>query len=260
MKRNEKILQTVLAIVQEKSFSNLVVFLLVFPVYLYFVKTEIVVLSVPGLLTLAGFGAYLWGIYRRQWRQYQVPVNFILAATFFMRVIAGNTIPAWLVVGVLGVLMFLTQEVISYNEYRSSELMRQIVLSSVIFSTFLMYSYVFGSIFINNLGPIWLGVVCFAVTVNVASFIFYIYRLRGVWVLSLMIGLVATQLYIGLRVMPYGHLTLSVLLMVFVFFSIIMFRDACLSQLSRRRVLSRVISMVALIAVIVVTAHTAVIQ
>lgn len=260
MNRTADIQRQLVAIVQEKSFSNLIVFLIGFPIYLYFVKTQIIILSVPGVLMISGFLAYLWFIYRKHWRQYQVPVNFILAATFFMRVIAGNTIPSWLVLGVLGVLMFLTQEVISYNEYRSSELMRQIVLSSVIFSTFLMYSYVFGSIFVNNLGPIWLGFLCFAVTVNVASFVFYIYRLRGVWVLSLMIGLVATQIYIGLRVMPYGHLTLSVLLMVFVFFSIIMFRDACLDHLTRRRVANRVVSLIAIIGVIVVTAHTAVIQ
>jgi hypothetical protein len=232
----------VLNIVLNKNTWNIVFLVLFFPTYLYMLQTRFQLFSV---FSLAGFlilFAYLFWLYKYKIRFYQIPLHFIIASILFMKVIKGDTIPLFVIVGVLGMTLFFVQDIISNEEYKSSEIMRQIVLSGIVFMSFATYAYLFGSIFITNIHPIILSVLAFLSAFNIITYILWIYNTDAkYYIIIASIGaMVITQIFIGLRILPFTHLTQSILLTTYLLFSVSIFRDIYQRKLNSKQILSRV--------------------
>jgi hypothetical protein len=231
-----------LNIISNKNTWNIVFLIIFFPAYLYILQTRF---SLFSLFSLGGFlilCAYLFWLYRDKIRFYQIPLHFIIASILFMRVIKGDTIPLFIIVGVLGISLFFVQDIISNEEYKSSEIMRQIVLSGIVFMAFATYAYLFGSIFITNIHPIILSILAFISTFNIITYILWIYNTDAKYYITIAtIGaMILTQIFIGLRILPFTHLTQSILLTTYLLFSVSIFRDNYLQTLNLKKTLSRV--------------------
>lgn len=231
-----------LSIISNKNTWNIVFLIIFFPTYLYILQTRFQLLS---LFSLAGFlilCVYLFWLYKNKIRFYQIPLHFIIASILFMRVIKGDTIPLFVIVSVLGISLFFVQDIISNEEYKSSEFMRQIVLSGIVFMSFATYAYLFGSIFITNIHPVILSIFAFMSAFNIITYILWIYNIETQYYITVAtIGaMIATQIFIGLRILPFTHLTQSILLTTYLLFSISIFRDTYWRELSFKKILSRV--------------------
>jgi hypothetical protein len=167
----------------------------------------------------------------------------MIASILFMQVIKGDTIPIEIIVIVLGLSLFFVQDIISNEEYKNSEIMRQIVLSGVVFMSFATYSYLFGSIFITNIHPIILSMVSFIATFNIITYILWIYNIdiRYYLILAVIGAMIITQIFIGLRILPFTHLTQSILLTTYLLVSISIFRDTYWQKLNIKKFIYRVI-------------------
>jgi len=85
------------------------------------------------------------------------------------------------------------------------------------------------------------------------------YNMKKNFILSLFISFITMQLFVVLRLMPYSHLTLSILLNIFVIFSIISCKDIYLKKISLMELLTRTVIFVIIIIIIVFTANKTVI-
>jgi hypothetical protein len=160
-----------------------------------------------------------------------------------MRVIKGDTIPLFVIVIVLGLSLFFVQDIISNEEYKHSEIMRQIVLSGIIFMSFATYAYLFGSIFITNIHPIILSFFAFISVFNILTYILWIYNTKSEYyfIVSTIGAIIITQIFIGLRILPLTHLTQSILLTIYILFSASVLRDTYWRVLNLKKILSRII-------------------
>lgn len=231
-----------LNIIYNKNTWNIIVLIVFFPIYLYMLQTRYNFSSIFSFMGFFILCIYLFIIYRNRIRFYQIPLHFIIASILFMRVIKGDTIPLGIIVAVLGVSLFLVQDIISNEEYKKSEIMRQIVLSGIIFMSFATYAYLFGSIFITNIHPIILSLFSFIATFNIITYILWIYNtdIRYYLILATIGAMIITQIFIGLRILPFTHLTQSILLTMYILFSVSIFKDNYWRLLNSKKILSRI--------------------
>jgi len=252
--------QIVISILKEKSFWNIIFFIIIFPYYLYLIKqNSFILLSFSNLIWVILFFGYFIYTFQKTFSLYQIPVSFFLGSVLFLKVTAGNTIPSWLVILFLTISMFIIQEVISFKEFVKFEFSKEIILSNIVLSNFIFYSYLFGSIFVNNLNSFHLAIICFIYNTNIFMFFFHMYNMKKNFILSLFISFITMQLFVVLRLMPYSHLTLSILLNIFVIFSIISCKDIYLKKISLMELLTRTVIFVIIIIIIVFTANKTVI-
>jgi hypothetical protein len=236
-------MKNISVLIKQKSFWNIVIFGGFFPIYLYGVQSSISIIGLWGILGIVLMIGYLWIIYQRNWRSYQIPIHFIFASILFMRVIAGNTIPVMAIVFILGGILFLIQEIISYREYTGSEVMRQIVLSGCVFLCFLTYTYIFGSVFIISISPFILSLITIASALNISSYLLWMYEVKTqlYYISYTIISLLTLQIFIGLRVLPFTHLTQGVLLTTFLIFSISLTKDVYKYELTFQKIALRLV-------------------
>jgi hypothetical protein len=231
-----------LSFIYDKNIWNIIILIIFFPTYLYLLQTQYPLLSVFGILGFVILCIYLFILYRNRIRFYQIPLHFIIASILFMRVIKGDTIPLGIIVAVLGISLFLVQDIISNEEYKKSEIMRQIVLSGIVFMSFATYSYLFGSIFITDIHPIILSLFSFIATFNIITYILWIYNTEARYyiILATIGAMIITQIFIGLRILPFTHLTQSVLLTTYLLFSVSIFKDNYFRVLNLKKIISRI--------------------
>lgn len=232
-----------LNIISSKNTWNIIFLAILFPVYLYILQTRYTLFSPFTLIGFIILYIYLFWLYGKKARFYQIPLHFIIASILFMQVIKGDTIPLEIIVIVLGLSLFFVQDIISNEEYKSSETMRQIVLSGVVFMSFATYSYLFGSIFITNINPILLSIGSFLSAFNIITYILWMYstEIKYHLLISLIGAMIITQIFIGLRILPFTHLTQSILLTTYLLVSISIFRDTYWQILNMKKIMYRVI-------------------
>lgn len=232
-----------LDIISNKNTWNIIFLIIIFPIYLYILQTRYPLISGFSIIGFIIFFIYLLWLYRNKIRFYQIPLHFIIASALFMRVIKGDTIPLFVIVIVLGLSLFFVQDIISNEEYKHSEIMRQIVLSGIIFMSFATYAYLFGSIFITNIHPIILSFFAFISVFNILTYILWIYNTKSEYyfIVSTIGAIIITQIFIGLRILPLTHLTQSILLTIYILFSASVLRDTYWRVLNLKKILSRII-------------------
>ncbi len=231
-----------LRLIYNKNTWNILFLIIFFPTYLYILQTKYPLLSIFSLGGFIILCVYLFFLYRNKIRYYQIPLHFIISSILFTRVIRGDTVPLFIIVSVLGFSLFFVQDIISNEEYKTSEIMRQIVLSGIVFMSFATYAYLFGSIFITNIHPIILSIFAFISAFNIITYILWIYSIEAKYyiIISLIGAMIITQIFIGLRILPFTHLTQSILLTMYLLFSASIFRDAYWRILSFKKIISRV--------------------
>lgn len=231
-----------LSLIYNKNTWNILFLIIFFPTYLYILQTKYPLLSIFSLGGFIILCVYLFFLYRNKIRYYQIPLHFIISSILFTRVIRGDTVPLFIIVSVLGFSLFFVQDIISNEEYKTSEIMRQIVLSGIVFMSFATYAYLFGSIFITNIHPIILSIFAFISAFNIITYILWIYSIEAKYyiIISLIGAMIITQIFIGLRILPFTHLTQSILLTMYLLFSASIFRDAYWRILSFKKIISRV--------------------
>jgi hypothetical protein len=242
-------------IIFQKNFWNIILLIGFFPSYLYIIKANQLLFSSFGIIGFLILVAYLVFLYRYRIRSYQIPLHFILASILFMRVIKGDTVPIAAIVIVLGLGLFFVQDIISHKEYRSSEFMRQIIISGSIFVSFSTYAFLFGSIFIGTTSPIILSIIAFISTLNISLYILWMYGVDREFyrIMSFILSLVIVELFIGLRVLPLTHLTQSIILTTFLIFSLSIFRDIYLRVLNTKKIIARTVLISILLGLLVFT-------
>jgi hypothetical protein len=242
-------------IIFQKNFWNIVLLIGFFPSYLYIIKANQSVFSSFGIIGFLILIAYLIFLYRYKIRSYQIPLHFIIASILFMQVIKGDTIPVIVIVFALGGGLFFVQDIISHKEYKSSELMRQIIISGSIFVSFSTYAFLFGSIFIGSISPIILSIIAFISTFNITLYILWMYSIHKEFyrIIAFILSIGIVQLFIGLRVLPLTHLTQSIILTTFLIFSLSLFRDAYFRTLTMKNIIIRTVFIVILLGLLVFT-------
>lgn len=208
-----------------KSYINLVVSLILLPIFLYYIQTQYVLLSWFGIGGIVILIVYLILIHTTYWKHYQISGVFLGGCIYFTRVIAGNTIPIGVVVIVLGVLSFLLQEALSHREYHSNELIRQIILTSATIGAFLVNSYMFGSIYVNNITSIVLIIVYILISYSLLDGLLWIYSIKERQYIVPIIVVFLTEVFIILRFLPFTHLTQASILTIITFASLIMWYE-----------------------------------
>ncbi len=239
----------------QKNFWNVILIVIFFPIYLYGIQSSQSIISIFGLGGLIILGVYLFFIYSNHIRSYQIPIHYIISSILFMRVIKGDTVPIALIVIVLGIGLFVIQDIISHKEYQKSEMMRQIILSGVIFMSFSTYAFLFGSVFISSISPFMLSLIALISTFNIALYTLWIYHVHNdVSTMSaVIISIGIVQLFIGLRALPLTHLTQAIILTALLIFSLSVFRDAYLQVLTRKIFVGRFILLLLMITILVFT-------
>jgi len=232
----------VLSIIYSKNTWNIIFLLFFFPTYLYVLQPSPQLLSIFNFVGFTILCLYLFCLYKDKVRFYQIPLHFIIASILFMRVIKGDTIPLSIIVIVLGFSLFFVQDIISNEEYKHSEIMRQIVLSGIIFMSFTTYAYLFGSVFRGDMHPIILSLLAFISAFNIITYILWIYNTETQYyiIISTIGAIIITQIFIGLRILPFTHLTQSTLLTIYLLFSASMFRDTYWRVLNWKKIISRI--------------------
>lgn len=257
---SDKYSKILILILKEKSVWNIIFFIFVFPYYLNLIKqNSFTLFSIPNLIWIIVYLGYFIFIFRKNFSLYQIPISFFIGSILFLKVTAGNTIPSWFVISFLTISMFVVQEVISYKEFVKFEFSKEVILSNVVLSNFIMYSYLFGSIFVNDLNSTQLALICFIYNLNIYIFFFNMYNIKDNIILSFFLSFITMQVFISLRLMPYSHLTLSILLNIFVIFSIISYKDIHLKKISLMELLTRTVIFVVITIIIVFTANKTVI-
>lgn len=207
------------------SFLNALFSLCILPLYLLSLKQQIPLIGwESGLFFVLCLG-YVIYVYRKSLLGYVYSVGFILAATVFMRVSAGNTIPTWAVLSVIAIVGFLSQEIVSDPTMKRAEITRQFVVSGAVLSFFLWYSFLFGAIFVTTIHPGLLFVGCLLYTGAMSWVILQLYRIPQAPLLAGLIAWGIAALYRVLRFIPYTHITQAGILTVIVFYSIFVFRE-----------------------------------
>lgn len=239
----------------QKNFWNIVLIILFFPFYLYGIQSNQAIISIFGLGGLAILGTYLFLIYSNHIRSYQIPIHYIIASILFMRVIKGDTVPIAVIVIVLGLGLFVMQDIISHKEYRNSEIMRQIIISGIIFMSFSTYAFLFGSVFVSSISPIILSIIAFIATANISLYTFWMYSIHNntIPISTGIISMGMVQLFIGLRALPLTHLTQAIILTIILIFSLSLFRDAYLKTLTRPKWVARILLLTILLTILVYT-------
>lgn len=244
----------------KKNIWNIIVIVIFFPLYLYIIQSNQKFFSIFGIIGFLALIGYLLILYKYKVRFYQIPLHFIIASILFMQVIKGDTVPLALIVAVLGLSLFFVQDIISNEEYKNSEIMRQIVISGIIFMSFATFAFLFGIIFIssNSISGfllILLSILVFIASFNIITYTLWIYNIDKKYYLSVAViaSLIMIQLFIGLRILPFTHLTQSMLLTTYLIFSISIFRDSYLKRLNVQKVLSRVGLLVLLMGLLIFT-------
>ena len=245
-------------ILLKRNIWNIVVLIILFPIYLYIIKSNQLFFSAFGIIGLLGFLLYLIILYKHKIRFYQIPLHFIIASILFMQVIRGGTIPLALIVFVLGLSLFLVQDIISNEEYKHSETMRQIVISGIVFLSFATYSFLFGITFISTISPtiiIMLSIIAFMSTFNIITYTLWMYNISIKYYLPIAIisSIILVQLFIGMRILPFTHLTQSMLLTTYLIFSISVFRDLYLKKLNIQKISARLLLLSLLIGGLIFT-------
>jgi hypothetical protein len=227
-------------IFSKQNIFNIIFLIFLFPFYLYFIQNNQPFFSVFGILGFLILLFYLIVLYRYKIRFYQIPLHFIIASILFMQVIKGDTVPLALIVSVLGLSLFFVQDIISNEEYKSSEFMRQIVLSGIIFMSFSTYAFLFGAIFISSLSPVLLSFLAFIANINIITYTLWMYGVDKKYYIpiSLIASFIIVQLFLGIRILPFTHLTQSILLTTYLLFSISILRDVFLQKLNLKKLLS----------------------
>lgn len=217
--------QILLRTILSASFLNALFSLCVLPLFLFFLKQQIPLLGWETGLFFILSTAYLIRIFKRSAIGYIYSAGFIAASMVFMRVSAGNTIPTWIVLLVIAVVGFLSQEILSDSEMKRSELPRQLVVSGSVLSFFLWYSFLFGAIFVTTIHPGILFAGCLVYTGAMSWVILQLYRIPQAPLLAGIIAWGIATLYRVLRFVPYTHITQAGILTVIVFYSIFVFRE-----------------------------------
>lgn len=234
--------QSIPRILFQKNFWNFIVIIVFFPIYLYLLqinRLDFNVGSIGGFIVIC---CYLWLLYKKNLRSYQVPLHFIISSILFMGVIRGGTVPLPIIVFVLGLGLFFVQDIISHKEYRKSELMRQIIMSGIVFISFSTFAFLFGSIFILEIPTIILGIVALVSSFNMITYVLWMYGIefRYYVPISMIASIIILQLFLVIRILPFTHLTQSIMLTTYILFSISIFRDAYLSRLKSNNVFYRI--------------------
>lgn len=244
----------------KKNIWNIIVIVIFFPIYLYIIQNNQKFFSIFGVIGFLVLIGYLLILYKSKVRFYQIPLHFMIASILFMQVIKGDTVPLALIVAVLGLSLFFVQDIISNEEYKNSEIMRQIVISGIIFMSFATFSFLFGVIFIssNSISGflfILLVILVFIASFNIITYTLWIYNIDKKYYLSVAViaSLIMIQLFIGIRILPFTHLTQSILITTYLIFSISIFRDSYLKRLNVQKVLSRVGLLVLLVGLLIFT-------
>jgi hypothetical protein len=239
---------------------NIVFLILFFPVYLYIIQSSqkfFSIFGIAGFLILLG---YLFWLYRYKIRFYQIPLHFIIASILFMQVIKGETVPLALIVSVLGISLFFVQDIISNEEYKISEIMRQVVLSGIIFMSFITFAFLFGIVFIssNSISEfvlILLSIIVFISSFNIITYTLWMYNIDKKYYIPVAViaSLIIVQLFIGLRILPFTHLTQSMILTTYLIFSISIFRDIYLKKIYFLSVILRIVLLIFLLSLLIFT-------
>lgn len=250
-----KSVQFLSRILFQKNFWNFVVIIVFFPIYLYLIQINRLnfnVWSVGGFIVIC---FYLWLLYKKNLRSYQVPLHFIISSILFMGVIKGDTVPLPIIVFVLGLGLFFVQDIISHQEYRKSELMRQIIMSGIVFISFATFAFLFGSVFILEISPIILGVVAFISSFNMITYVLWMYGIeyRYYSTISIIASIIILQFFLVIRILPFTHLTQSIMLTTYILFSISLFRDSYFSRLRSYNILYRILLVVILTGMLIFT-------
>jgi|GEM_PF-743894 hypothetical protein len=244
----------------KKNIWNIGILVIFFPIYLYIIQSNqrfFSIFGITGFLVLIG---YLLALYKYKIRFYQIPLHFIIASILFMQVIKGDTVPLALIVAVLGLSLFFVQDIISNEEYKNSEIMRQIVISGIIFMSFATFAFLFGIVFISSNSisgfvSILLNILVFIGSFNIITYTLWIYNIDKKYylIVSIISSFIMVQLFVGLRILPFTHLTQSMLLTTYLIFSISIFRDSYLKRLNTQKVLSRLGLLAILIGLLIFT-------
>lgn len=247
--------QFISRILFQKNFWNFILIIIFFPIYLYLIQVNRLVFnfwSVGGFIIIC---FYLWLLYKKNLRSYQVPLHFIISSILFMGVIKGDTVPLPIIVFVLGLGLFFVQDIIVHKEYAKSELMRQIIISGIVFISFSTFAFLFGSVFILEISPIILGIIAFISSVNMITYVLWMYGVdfRYYIPVSIIAALVILQLFLVIRILPFTHLTQSMILTTYILFSTSMFRDSYLSRLKLNNIIYRTVLVFILTGLLIFT-------
>lgn len=245
-------------IILKKNIWNILVLIVFFPIYLYVIQDNQPFFSIFGIIGFLGLLSYLIILYKDKIRFYQIPLHFIIASILFMQVIRGETIPLALIVLVLGLSLFLVQDIISNEEYKHSEIMRQIVISGIVFLSFSTYAFLFGITFISTISPItiiMLSIISFISGFNIITYTLWMYNINLKYYIPIAIigAMLLVQLFIGVRILPFTHLTQSMLLTTYLIFSISIFRDLYLKKLNIKVILARILLLILLVGGLIFT-------
>jgi len=239
---------------------NIFFLILFFPIYLYLIQSSQLFFSIFGITGFLILLSYLFWLYRYKIRFYQIPLHFIIASILFMQVIKGDTVPLALIVSVLGISLFFVQDIISNEEYKNLEIMRQIVISGVIFMSFITFAFLFGIVFIssNSISGfvlILLSIIGFISSFNIITYTLWMYNIDKKYYIPVAIiaSVILVQLFIGLRILPFTHLTQSMLLTTYLIFSISIFRDIYLKRLNSSNIIARISLLGVLVGLLIFT-------
>ena len=126
--------------------------------------------------------------------------------------------------------------------------------------SFATFAFLFGVVFIssNSISGfllILLSILVFIASFNIITYTLWIYNIDKKYYLSVAViaSLVIIQLFIGLRILPFTHLTQSMLLTTYLIFSISIFRDSYFKRLNIQKVLSRLGLLVLLMSLLIFT-------
>lgn len=239
---------------------NIFFLILFFPIYLYLIQSSQRFFSIFGITGFLILLSYLFWLYRYKIRFYQIPLHFIIASILFMQVIKGDTVPLALIVAVLGISLFFVQDIISNEEYKNLEIMRQIVISGIIFMSFITFAFLFGIVFIssNSISGfvlILLSIIGFMSSFNIITYTLWMYNIDKKYYIPVAIiaSVILVQLFIGLRILPFTHLTQSMLLTTYLIFSISIFRDIYLKRLNLSNIIARISLLGVLVGLLIFT-------
>ncbi len=207
------------------SLLNGLYFLIILPLFLYLLKQQIPLIGWQSLIFFLLSIGYLIQVFHTSLLSWGYAIAYISSAIVFMRVTAGNTIPTWMVLSIIGIVGWFSHEILSDNQMKSIEMNRQFVLSGAVLSFFLWYTFLFGAIFVTTLPPMILFITCLVYTAVMSFVLLQLYAIPHALLYSGLIAWGISILYHVFRLIPYTHTTQAGILTLITFYSIFIFRE-----------------------------------
>lgn len=179
----------------------------------------------------------------RRWEMIPVPIILAVSSVGLMTFIDSDSQKFAFIVLASFVYYFCLMGLYRFRSYQKDQTARGMIAATAVAAIFLFYASVYG-VYLNFSIPLWFIMLLFLIPTTLVSYQYF--QLieedkNKVWLYSLVIGLVMSELSWMLNFWPFGYLTTGVTMLIFYYILWDLAYSYFLNIMSKRRVVANIV-------------------